>query len=101
MGVRIVDLLKEDGRNYYNIYLYCLKQHYKSIIFDYSQWWTVEDKLSFNKNFIQWYSEDLVKTVEGKEQSDKLDKIAKELKDIQNVHDLQLSLLLRNNLIDP
>ncbi len=52
MGVRVVDLLKEDARNYYNIYLYCLKQHYKSIIYDHKTWYMVEDKLSFNKNFI-------------------------------------------------
>jgi len=56
VGVRIIDLMKEDGRKYYNVYMYCLKQHYKSVIYDQKYWWMVEDKLSFNKNFIEWYT---------------------------------------------
>lgn len=77
IGAKIIDLLKEDARNYYNVYIYILRQHYKSIIYDYNHWYMIEDKLSFNKNFIDWYVEDLIKVCEGKLKNDQLKKIAK------------------------
>jgi hypothetical protein len=82
-----------------------LKQHYKSIIYDHKHWWIVEDKLCFNNKFIEWYTEDLIKVVNGdqmidSENNDKSEKIAHEIKEIDNVKNLKLSLLWRNGIID-
>ena len=41
VGAKIIDLLKEDARNYYNVYIYILRQHYKSIIYDYKYWYMI------------------------------------------------------------
>lgn len=49
--------------------MYCLKQHYKSIIYDHSSWYMVEDKLSFNINFVEWYAEDLAKVMLKREEN--------------------------------
>ena len=62
----------------------------------------VEDKLSFNRNFIEWYVEDLLKVgTKGADKNDKLEKIAKDLKGLNgSLEDLEMSILQRNKIID-